>query len=90
MTAEEKEENRREWHLDRKVTLGLILALLANSGATVWWASRLEQRVAHIEASQSRPVQNTERIARVETKIESAVESLERIERKLDRVIENR
>lgn len=84
------EQKVKEWHLDRKVTLALIVALLANAGATVWWASRLEQRVTAIEGQQSRPFQNTERIVRVEAQLDNAVRSLARIEEKLDRVIEDK
>lgn len=48
----------KDWHLDRKVTLGLIFALLANACGSVWWAARLdatvmqhEQKIVAISAS---------------------------------------
>lgn len=84
------EQQVKEWHLDRRVTLALIVALLANAGATIWWASKIEQRVTVIEAQGQRPFQNTERIVRVEEQIDNAVRSLVRIEQKLDRVIEEK
>lgn len=42
-------ENKQEWHLDRKVTLGLIVALLANACGSVWWAAKLDTTVSHHE-----------------------------------------
>lgn len=33
------------WHMDKKVTLALIAALLINAGGTIWWASRLDATV---------------------------------------------
>lgn len=44
------EEIRREWHLDRKVTIGIIIALLTNAGSSIWWASRLDYTVQTHEA----------------------------------------
>lgn len=35
----------KEWHLDRKVTLGLIAALLLNACGSVWWAAKLDTTV---------------------------------------------
>jgi hypothetical protein len=35
----------KDWHLDRKVTLGIILALVLNAGSSIWWASRLDYTV---------------------------------------------
>lgn len=33
------------WHLDRRVPLSLIIALVAQTGAVFWWASGLEARL---------------------------------------------
>lgn len=33
------------WHLDRRVPLSLILAMVAQTAAVVWWASGLEARL---------------------------------------------
>lgn len=84
------EQKQKEWHLDRKVTLSLILALLANAGATVWWASKLDTRVTAVEQYQARSVDVPERITRVETQVLSIERYLQRIEDKLDRVIETK
>jgi uncharacterized coiled-coil protein SlyX len=70
-------ELRREWHLDRKVTLGIIAALLANAASSIWWASSLDYTVqshsvkiaAHdkeIEDMQNKASGLVERLARIE------------------------
>jgi hypothetical protein len=84
------EQKQNEWHLDRKVTLSLILALLANAGATVWWASKLDSRVTAVEQRQEQVVDVPERITRVETQVLTLERYLQRIEDKLDRVIETK
>ncbi len=85
------EANReKEWHLDRKVTLSLIAALLINAGATVWFAAQLDQRVTEIEEKQSRFLVVPQRLTRVETQVDGVREDLSRIEGKLDRIIESR
>lgn len=83
-------QREKEWHLDRKVTLSLIVALLANAGATVWFAAQLDQRVTSIESRQQQWSTSPERITKVETQIEGVREGLKRIESKLDRIIETR
>lgn len=85
-----EQQRQQEWHLDRKVTLSLIIALLANAAASVWFAAQLDQRVTSIEQHQTRALDTPERIARVETQVEGLREYLARIERKLDRVIERK
>ena len=65
----------RAWHLDRRVPIALILALLAQTGSFIWWASGINQRVTALEEKQSlatasAPVQS-DRLTRVETKVET-------------------
>lgn len=36
-----------EWHLDRKVTLSLIIALMMNICTSVWWASSISFQVTN-------------------------------------------
>lgn len=66
-----------DWHLDKRITLAVIILLVINFGSTLWQASKLvqnikqnstaiekqAQRIASIESSQSI---NNERLARIE------------------------
>lgn len=51
---------KADWHLDQKVTLGLILALFLNAASSIWWASRLDTTVTNHEV---RIVTNSNAIA---------------------------
>jgi hypothetical protein len=70
-----KPDNDRAWHLDRRVPIALILALFAQTGSFIWWASGINQRVSALEEKQtiqsaSAPMQS-DRLTRVETKVET-------------------
>ena len=71
------EELRREWHLDRKVTLGIIIALLANAGSSIWWASRLDYTV---QTHETRIVAQEKSLGEVKEKSLATFERLARIE----------
>lgn len=69
------------WHLDKRVPIGIILALLIQSGAVFWWAGQTEQRLSAVEGQlvaqrelsrQGVASQNitNERLARIETLLE--------------------
>lgn len=85
---------QREWHLDRKVTLGLILAILLNAGSSVWWAASLNAQVLNqrkeIDTHTAQIAQVTganagfgERLAKIEAGITYQTKVLDRMEDKL-------
>lgn len=41
----------REWHLDKRVPIALIITLMAQTAGIVWWASALSSRVGVLEKS---------------------------------------
>lgn len=83
-----------EWHLDRKITLGIIASILLNAGSSIWWAASLNSQVLNhqklidqqalqiisIVSSQSSV---SERLAKMEAGIIYQTKSLDRIEDKL-------
>ena len=38
-----------QWHLDRRVPIALIIALVIQSAGGVWWASAMNERMAQVE-----------------------------------------
>lgn len=42
---------KSDWHLDRAVPLGLILAMVGQIAMGAWFASRLESRVTAVEVA---------------------------------------
>lgn len=88
------EQIQREWHLDRKVTLGLILAILLNAGSSVWWAASLNAQVltqrkeldthsAQIAQINNDRAEFGERLAKIEAGITYQTKVLDRVEDRL-------
>lgn len=46
----ETEEMKEGWHLDKKVPLSIILALMVQTAALIIWGARLDGRVTSTEA----------------------------------------
>lgn len=89
-------QRERGWRLDRRIPLGLIVALLAQAGSIAWWASGKEQqdrfqdtRLTQTELVLSRyegaQQQVAERLARLEERLEAQTELLKQIDRKMER-----
>lgn len=87
-----------EWHLDKNVPIGLILALLVQTAGMVWWSASLnsqvgehERRLLSIEATddhRGREMNAIEgRLASLEATGDAQLGTLRRIEGILDRLI---
>lgn len=75
---EKKVENMKEgWHLEQKVTITLILAILLNAASTIWWASKLDYTVSNHELRITSTEQQTQNL---KDKSSLLVERLARIE----------
>jgi hypothetical protein len=88
MTEEQKYD--RQWHLDKKVPIAMIITIALQTGAFVWFAARLDHRVEALERSELRstmvaPVQ-ADRLTRVEVKLEGVQEGVSRIERAIQQI----
>ena len=73
------------WSLEHKLPLGVILALVVQSGGALAWAGGAAERIATLEQRLDRQAGVNERLARLEAEAEGARASLARIEAKLDR-----
>lgn len=79
-----------DWSIDKHIPIALILAILAQTGVGVWWASSVNSlvnvntdRITKLERRADENTLLTERIIRLEVKQENANELLIRIEKKL-------
>ena len=43
--GDERRENSGQWHLNKGVSVGIIVAILAQSGSSIWYGSKLDSRV---------------------------------------------
>ena len=66
----------REWHLDKKVPLALIVTLMVQSGTFIWWAAKADNRLDVLERSSAISAPQIERIVKLETKMDTIVDSL--------------
>ncbi len=73
------------WHLDKRVPVALITVMVSWIVTTVWWASALDNRVAHLE-NMALKNQNVEaRLARIEEGQSWMRQLIERIDKKLEK-----
>ena len=61
-----------DWHLDKKVPLALIFALLIQTATAFWWAAKLESKVD----SNTIAVREVSKIKSVVTRIDERVKIL--------------
>ena len=72
--------------IERKITLGVVVALAIQTGGALLWAGAAAQRLTSLEqrAELTRPV--AERLARVEAELDAIALQLDRIETRLERM----
>ena len=70
--------------IDKKITVGVILALIVESAGVFAWAGATGERLREVEMRVSTQSQMAERLARVEVKRDLAGAQLARIARKLE------
>lgn len=73
------------WHLDKRVPISIIAAILCQTFAIGWYISALETRVRAIEATQVQRVDERDRLITMEEKIKAVLDAVSRLERQLER-----
>ncbi len=70
--------------IERKMTLAVIVTILFQMAAALLWAGAAGQRLKTVEGRIAAQEETSERLARVEVRLEMAAVQLSRIEQKLD------
>ncbi len=70
--------------IEKKVTAGVIVAVGMQAAAALMWAGAATQRLDAVETTVAAGGDVSERLARVEVRLESVSAQLARIERKLE------
>lgn len=79
------------WHLDKKVPIGIIVAMLMQFAGALWFVSKLDARILALEAAQSLQRDRDDRQDKTSGEGFGQLQrQLERIDEKLDRLIERR
>jgi hypothetical protein len=79
------EAEDRQWHLDKKVPLALIMTIVGQTIVAAWGASNLWTRVGELERQMQVAAPQFERIIRVETKVDAITGSLSEIKALINR-----
>lgn len=83
-------EPAAQWHLDKRVPIAIIAALIAQSVTIGWWAATMSARVDFLERQSALSSDQPGRLVRVETRLDDARAKLDQIDAKLDRLIQQR
>lgn len=78
-----KEDNN--WHLDKKVPISLIFAILVQTAGFFWWAASTSEKVSVLKERLDAIAPQADRLTRVEVNIESIKDSLTEIKATLRR-----
>jgi len=81
MTERDQITPDAEWHLDKKVPIAMITAILIQTAGIIWFASGLFHRVESLERDMISRTPQADRLTRVEVKIETVQEGITEIKR---------
>lgn len=81
--------DKEPWHLDKKVPIALIIAIMVQTGGALWWTSKLDSRIETVERHVADTKDDAARLVRLEAFRDNLGNRLDRIEAKLDRLVEH-
>lgn len=79
------EPEDKNWHLDKKVPLSLLAAILMQTAAMFWWGATTSEKVSVLKERLDAIAPQADRLTRVEVNIESIKDSLTEIKQSLRR-----
>ncbi len=71
------------WQLERKIPLGIIIAIILQTLTAIWWAAKLDTRVVMQEEWFQKNQQLAEKVFRLEERIISLHEELNDLEARI-------
>lgn len=75
------------WSLDKRIPVALLLALLVQLGAGIWFVSAINVRVSNLESIVAAQVDTRDKVIRLEVQINSVDDTLKNIDGKVDRLV---
>lgn len=67
------------WHLDRKVPVAIIIAILGQTGGVIWWGATATERLSALERKVESAAPQAERLTKVETRLEAVQDGISEI-----------
>jgi hypothetical protein len=82
-------KDETSWHLSKSVPVTLIVAIIAQTGALIWFISKIDSRITSLESTVilQRERDNSQDAAQREA-LSSLRSDIREVDRKLDRLIE--
>jgi hypothetical protein len=77
------DQSDTQWHVDRKVPIAVIIAIVAQTGGFIWWGAKADERLTTLERRVETSAPQADRLTRVEVNLESIKESLTEIKARL-------
>lgn len=74
-------ESDARWHLDKRVPIALLLAILIQTGGGFWWAATTSERINNLEKRADATAPNTDRLTRLEVNVEVLKDGVSEIKR---------
>jgi hypothetical protein len=74
-----RDDEDTKWHLDKKVPIALILAIIGQTVVMTWWAATLSQRVDMLERNAAAAVPRLESVIRLEAKMDLVNSTLQEL-----------
>ena len=78
--------DKTSFYLDRRLSVGVIVTLTLQTASALMWAGAAEARINTLESRLSQTPHVSERLARLEEKVDLTRETVVRIEQRLDAV----
>lgn len=63
------------WHLDKRVPVAIIFAIIVQTSGIVWWAGQTSQRMTNVEARLDSSAPQGDRLTRVEVKVDNLIDA---------------
>lgn len=73
-----EEKNDSQWHLDKRIPLALIFAILVQTATGFWWASGIDSQVSRNTAQIDRMHTIEQTLARIDERLKGVVAVLNR------------
>lgn len=84
-----QQRDDNNWHLDKRVPISLIAAILMQSCGFFWWTATTSERVSVLKERLDAIAPQADRLTRVEVNIESIKDSVTEIKQALRRPAQN-
>jgi len=73
--------NRGDWQIDKKIPVALIFTLLIQTAGFAFWMGQLSVRIDQLETTNLRYTTNSDRLTRLEVRIDNLTEDVQDLAR---------